>query len=73
MDLILVLNKALQQVNLPTYKRFNKVRYFELGAISGLLTKKSNTDNLLRDHLTALIQAAKSVDKRVIRIEVLKY
>ena len=43
-----------------------------MGAISGLLTEKSNAEDLLRDHATTLIRAAKLVDKRVIGFEALE-
>ena len=69
---MLVLNKVLQQANLLAYIRFSKVGYLQSGAISGLLTEKSNAEDLLGDYLTTLIQAAKSVDKGVIRVEVLE-
>ena len=71
-DLILVLNKALQQVNLLGSVRFSKVGYFQLSAIFGLLTEKSYTEDLLRNHSTALIRAAKSVDEGVIGVEALE-
>ena len=46
--------------------------YFQSNAISGLLTEKSNAENLLRDYSTTLIRVAKSVDKRVIGFEKLE-
>jgi len=54
-DLMLVLNEALQRANLPAYIRFSKVGYSQSGAISGLLTEKSNAEDLLRDYSTTLI------------------
>ena len=71
-DLMLVLNEALQRVNLPAYIRFSKVGYSQSGAISRLLTEKSNTEDLLRDHSTILIRATKSVNKEVIGVESLE-
>ena len=71
-DLMLVLNEALQRVNLPAYIRFSKLGYSQSGAISGLLTEKSNAEELLRDHSTMLIRAAKSIDGGVIGIETLE-
>lgn len=61
-----------ERVNLPAYVRFSKVGYSQSGAISGLLTEKSNAEDLIRDYLTILIRAAKSVDERVIEVEALK-
>ena len=71
-DLMLVLNETLQRLNLPAYVRFSKVGYSQSGAISGLLTEKSNAEDLLRDHATTLIRAAKSVDEGVIGVEALE-
>ncbi len=59
-------------MNLPAYIRLSKVGYSQSGAISGLLTEKSNTEDLLRDHSTVLIRAAKSVDEGVIEVEALE-
>ena len=59
-------------MNLPGYVRFSKVGYSQSGAISGLLTEKSNAEDLLRDHLTILIRAAKPVNEGVIGVEVLE-
>ena len=61
-----------ERVNLPAYVRFSKVGYSQSGAISGLLTEKSNAEDLIRDYLTILIRAAKSVDERVIEVEALE-
>ncbi len=66
---MLVLN---ERVNLPAYVRFSKVGYSQSGAISGLLTEKSNAEDLIRNYLTVLIRAAKSVDERVIEVEALE-
>ena len=46
--------------------------YSQSGAISGLLAEKSNAENLLRDHSTILLRAAKSVDEGVIGVETLE-
>lgn len=70
-DLIFVFNKTLQRVNLPAYIRFSKVEYFQSGTIFRLLTEKSNAENLLRDHLTALIEDIKLLDKKVTRVDAL--
>ena len=58
-DLILILNEALQQANLPAYIRFSKMSYSQSDKISGLLIEKSNVEDLLRDYSIALIQVAK--------------
>lgn len=42
------------------------------GVISGLLMEKSNVEDLLRNHLIALIQAIKSVVEGVIEIVTLE-
>ncbi len=68
---MLVLNEALQRVNLLAYVRFSKVGYSQSGVISGLLTEKSNAEDLLRDHSIVFIRAAKSVDEGVIGVEAL--
>ncbi len=54
-DLILVLNEALQRANVPAYVRFIKVGYSQSGAILGLLTEKSNAEELLGEYSTTLI------------------
>ena len=69
---MLVLNEALQQANIPPYIRFSKVGYSQSGAISGLLTEKSNAEELLAEYSTTLIRAAKSVDEGVIGVEILE-
>lgn len=69
---MLVLNEALQRANFPAYIRFSKVGYSQLDTISGLLTEKSHAEDLLRDYSTILIQAAKSMDERVIKVEKLE-
>lgn len=66
---MLVLNEALQKAGIPAYIRFSRVGYSQSGAISALLTEKSNAENLVRDHSNMLIWAAKSVDEKVIGIE----
>ena len=69
---MLVLNKALQRANVPAYVRFIKVGYSQSGAISGLLTEKSNAEKLLGEYSTTLIRAAKSVDERTVGVEKLE-
>ena len=60
---MLVLNKFLQRARIQAYTRFSEVGYSQSGAISELFIEKSNTEDLIRDHLYALIRALKSVDK----------
>lgn len=60
---MLVLNKFLQKTGVPLYIRLIWVNYFQLGAISGLLTAKSNAKNQIKHHSNILIQVAKSVNK----------
>lgn len=71
-DLILALNKALQEARIPTYIWFNRVSYLKSGTILVLLIKKSSVDQLVYNHLNILIKAAKVVDLGVIRVEVLE-
>ena len=71
-DLMLVLNESLQKAGIPAYTRFSRVGYSQSGAISALLTEKSNAESLVRDHSNMLIRAAKSVDEKVIGIEALE-
>lgn len=71
-DLMLILNESLQKAGIPTYNRFSRVGYSQSGAISALLTEKSNAENLVRDHSNMLIRAAESVDEKVTSIEALE-
>ena len=71
-DLMLFLNELLQKAEIPAYIRFSKVGYSQSGAISGLLTEKSNAEDLIKDHTTTLIRAAKLVDEGVIGVETLE-
>lgn len=43
-DLMLILNESLQSAGLPAHVRFCKVGYSHSGAVSGLLTERSNVD-----------------------------
>lgn len=65
-DLMLVLNETLQRVGISAYVRFSKVGYSQSGAISGLLTERSNTEDRILHHSNILIRAAKSIDGGVI-------
>ena len=72
-DLILTLNKLLQKARVLAYIRFSKMRYLQSRAISALLTKKSNAEKLINSYLNILIKAAKSIDKRVVGVEVFEH
>ena len=61
---MLVLNKLLQRT---AYIRFSNVGYSQAGAIARLLTKKSNVENLIKNHLNILIQAIKLIVKSALR------
>ncbi len=64
-----VLNEVLQRANIPAYVRFIKVGYSQSRAILGLLTEKSNAEELLGEYSTTLIRAATFVDKGVVEVE----
>ena len=66
-------NKSLQEAGIPTYIRFSRVRYSQSEAIFAWFTKRSSAEILVRDHSNMLIRAAKSVDGKVIGIEVLEH
>lgn len=63
----------MQWVNFLAYIKFDKADYSQSSAIFELFIKKSNAENIPKDYSTTLIWAAKSADKRVIRVEILKY
>lgn len=63
-DLMLVLNESLQKAGIPAYIRLSRVGYSQSGAISALLTEKSNAEDLVKDHSNMLIRAAKLVDEK---------
>ena len=71
-DLMLVLNESLQKAGVPAYVRFSRVGYSQSGAVSGLLTERSNAEDLIKQHSNTLIRAAKSVDEGVIGVEALE-
>ena len=71
-DLMLALNESLQKAGVPAYTRFSKVGYSQSGAISALLTEKSNAEELISSHSNILIRAAKSVDEGVVGVEALE-
>lgn len=52
--------------------RFNKVSYSQSGAISALLAKKSNAEDLIQHYSNTLIRGVKLVDKKVIKVETLE-
>lgn len=69
---MLVLNKSLQKTRVLIYIRFSQVKYAQSGAILALFMEKPSTEDLVREYFDLLIKAIKSVDKRVIVVEVLK-
>ncbi len=69
---MLVLNEFLQTAGIPAYVRFSKVGYSQSGAISGLLTERSNAENLIKDYSNIFIRAAKLINEGVIGVEVLE-
>ena len=71
-DLMLALNKSLQKAGIPAYIQFSRVEYSQSGAISALLTEKSNAEEFISNHSNILIRAAKSVDEGVIGVEALE-
>lgn len=70
-DLMLALNEALQKAGIPAYTRFSRVGYSRSGAISALLTEKSNAEELISNHLNILIRTARPVEEEVIGVEAL--
>ncbi len=70
---MLVLNKSLKKVRTLAYIRFSKVGYLQSRAIFTLFTKRLNAKYLVKDYSSLLIQVAKSVDKKVISIEILEH
>ena len=69
-DLMLALNKALQQAGEETSLRFIRVRYAPSGAISALLSEKADAGQLLPRRSNLLIRAVKTVDPAVIGIKI---
>ncbi len=57
---------------MPAYVKFSKIDFSHSNAISGLLIKKSNAKNLVKDHLNIFIWATKLIDKEITRIKVLE-
>ena len=70
---MLALNESLQKARIPAYIRFCRVGYSQSGAISTLLTEKSNEEELINIHSNVLIRAAKLVHKRVIELGALEH
>ncbi len=69
---MLALNKLLQKAGIPAYTRFSKIKYLQSWAISTLLTKKSNVEQLISNHSNILIRAAQAVDGEVTGVEILE-
>lgn len=72
-DLMLALNKALQQAGEETSIRFIRVRYSPSGAISALLSEKADAGQLLPRSSNLLIRAVKAVDPAVVGIQILEH
>lgn len=72
-DLILALNKSLQNARILTYTRFGRVRYLQCGAISALFIEKSNIKQLVSNYSNILIRVAKIIDTEIIGMETLKH
>lgn len=70
---MLVLNEALQKAGETQEIRFCQVGYAPSGAISALLTEKSDAGLLIPRLSNLLIRAAKSVDPSLVGIEILEY
>lgn len=66
-------NESLQKAGIPAYTRFSRVGYPQSGAISALLTEKSNAEELINNHSNILIRAAKSVAEGIIGVEALEH
>lgn len=72
-DLMLALNKSLQQVQEETPIHFNQVLYTPSDAISVLLSEKADAREIIPWQSNLLIQAVKGVDSAVVKIEILEY
>lgn len=70
--LMLVLNESLQKAGISAYTRFSRVRYSQSGAIFALLIEKSSAEQLVGNHSTILIRAAKAIDAGIIGVEALE-
>lgn len=70
---MLALNKGLQKMGELIIVWFGRIKNLQSGAISALLTKKTNAKKLLETRKNILIQAIKTVDITVIAAEVLEY
>ncbi len=71
-DLMLAFNESLQKAKISAYIRFCRLGYSQSGAISSLLTEKSNEEELINIHSNVLIRVAKSVDNKVMGKEALE-
>lgn len=72
-DLILVLNKSLQKTGASIYIKFCQVGYAQSGAILVLFKEKASAEDLVKEHFNILIKAVKSIDKAIIKMEVLEH
>lgn len=69
---MLILNELLQKTRIQAYTQFSMVAYLQSGVISAILTEKSSTEILVKNHSNMLIKAAKSVNEKVISREALE-
>lgn len=72
-DIIQVLNKALQKAGEPTSICFCWVSYLQSETISDFLIEKRDAIQLLKTPKNILLQAAKRVDRAVIRAKALEH
>ena len=72
-DLMLALNEALQKTRIDSKVRFCYIRYALLELISALLTIKANVAILLPEQSNLLIRAAKLVDDKVVKVEIIEH
>ena len=68
-DLMLVLNEALHKAREGFETRFFRVRYAPSGAISTLLTEKTDAELLISQLSNVLIRAAKIVDPAIVGVK----
>ena len=70
-DLMLELNTGIQSLEgVPRSVKAIKISYSERGAISVLLSKRSNTKKLITRHRDRLIKAIKTIDAIITGVEI---
>lgn len=70
---MLIVNKMLQKAEESILIWFSRVSYSQSGALLALLIEKTDTVELFKMCINALIQAAKIVDIAMIRVETLEH